>query len=229
MVAAASSPYRAAGRYAYHFARGKLRGDPIFEAILSRGLLAHRARILDLGCGQGLLAAWLFAAQDFGRHVDWPAAWPAPPQPDSFRGIELGSRNVERARMALGCRADIALGDVRRADFGSVDGIVILDVLHYIEYADQLRILERVHAALRVGDGVLLMRVGNAAGGMKFTWSAWVDRMMLLARGQGLKRLHCRSTEQWHEVLSALGFDSETIPMSSGTRFANMLIVARPR
>jgi len=229
MVAAASSPYRAAGRYAYHFARGKLRGDPIFEAILSRGLLAHRVRLLDLGCGQGLLAAWLLAAQEFASHVDWPAAWPAPPQPRSFRGIELGSRNVERARAALGCRADIALGDVRRADFGSADGIVILDVLHYIEYADQLRILARVHAALRVGDGVLLMRVGNAAGGLKFTWSTWVDRMMLLARGQGLKRLHCRSTEQWRQVLSALGFDSETLPMSSGTRFANMLIVARPR
>lgn len=53
----------APGRFAYHFARGKLGGDPVFLALLERGLLSDRARILDLGCGQGLLAAWLLAAR----------------------------------------------------------------------------------------------------------------------------------------------------------------------
>jgi hypothetical protein len=175
------------------------------------------------------LAAWLIAAQNFARHADWPAAWPAPPQPLRFRGIELGRRDVERARLALGGRADITVGDVRRSDFGGADGIVILDVLHYIAYADQLLVLERVREALRVAGGILLLRVGNAAGGAKFTWSTWVDRLVLLARGRGLQRLHCRSTGQWREVLSMLGFDSETVPMSAGTRFANMLFIARPR
>ena len=229
MVAAASAPYRAAGRFAYHFARGKFSGDPIFEAILARGLLAQRTRILDLGCGQGLLAAWLLTAQRFAQHVDWPVGWPKPPRPSSLRGIEVAERSVERAHAALGNRADIMLGDVRRADFGTVDSVVILDVLHYIEYAEQLSVLKRAREALQTADGVLLMRVGDAAGGAKFVWSTWVDRMVLLAQGHGLKRLHCRSTDQWRDVLSQLGFVSETIPMSSGTRFANTLIVARPR
>jgi SAM-dependent methyltransferase len=63
LIDAASAPYRAAGRFAWHFARGKLRGDPVFAALLAQGLLAGRARVLDLGCGQGLLAAWLLAAR----------------------------------------------------------------------------------------------------------------------------------------------------------------------
>ena len=42
-------------------AGGKLRGDPVYAALLAQGLLAGRARVLDLGCGQGLLAAWLLA------------------------------------------------------------------------------------------------------------------------------------------------------------------------
>jgi 2-polyprenyl-3-methyl-5-hydroxy-6-metoxy-1,4-benzoquinol methylase len=63
LLDAACEPYRNAGRFAYYFARGKLRGDPVYRAILESGLLLGRARVLDLGCGQGLLAAWLRAAE----------------------------------------------------------------------------------------------------------------------------------------------------------------------
>ena len=227
LIDTASASYRAAGRLAYHFARGKLKADPVFAAILSRGLLARRDHILDLGCGQGLLAAWLLAA----RRLDlakWPDGWPRPPQPTAFRGIEIVGRYVKRARLALGHQAQFIEADVRRTDFGRADGIVILDVLHYIEYADQRSILERVHKAL-TADGVLLLRIGNAAGGLGFTLATWVDQMVLLACGRGLQQLHCRSTAQWRELLSTIGFDSVTIPMSTGTPFANVLIIARPR
>ena len=59
LIDRASEPYRGAGAFAYNFARGKLRSDPVFCALLERGLLLGRGHILDLGCGQGLLAAWL--------------------------------------------------------------------------------------------------------------------------------------------------------------------------
>ncbi len=218
LIDTASAPYRAAGRLAYYFARGKLKTDPIFEAIQTRGLLAHRARILDLGCGQGLLAAWLFAARS-GSEASSPMA---------FHGIELVGRYVERARLALGAHANFTEGDVRRADFGYADGIVILDVLQYIAYPDQRRILERVHKALLAG-GVLLLRIGDADGGLGFILTKWVDRMVSLAYGRGLQRLYCRTTAEWRELLWGVGFDTETLPMSAGTPFANVLIIARPR
>ncbi len=68
----ACEPYRQAGRIAYHLARGKLRGDPVFRAILELGLLRGYPRILDLGCGQGLLAAWLRAAAHCYERGTWP-------------------------------------------------------------------------------------------------------------------------------------------------------------
>jgi len=228
LIDAASGPYRAAGPLAYYFARGKLRHDPVFLAILARGLLAHRRRILDLGCGQGLLAAWLSAARRVAGPGAWPDTWAAPPMPAAWRGIDLVNRYIRRARIALGPDADCIEGDVREADFGRADGIVIIDLLQYIEYADQRGILRRVHGALS-SEGVLLLRIGNAAGGIGFTLATWVDRMGLLACGHGLKRLHCRSTAEWRGLLSEVGFDSEILPMSAGTPFANDLIVARPR
>lgn len=223
----ASAPYRAAGRFAYHFARGKLAHDPVFEALLAQGLLTSRAVILDLGCGQGLLAALLLAARAASDAGAWPAHWPPSPQPSAVRGIELVNRHVRRAQRALGCRAEFVAGDVRRVDFGAADGIVILDVLHYIAYADQRAILERAHRAL-TGTGVLLLRVGDAAGGVGFAVGKLVDRVMLLARGCSINHLYCRTANEWLALLSATGFDSEITPMSGGTPFANVLIVAKP-
>jgi 2-polyprenyl-3-methyl-5-hydroxy-6-metoxy-1,4-benzoquinol methylase len=52
-IDAASELYWSTDLFAYYRARGKLRGDPAFT-----GILRESERILDLGCGQGLLAAW---------------------------------------------------------------------------------------------------------------------------------------------------------------------------
>src|ERR1700738_1358243 len=108
LIDAASAPYWSTDLFAYYRARGKLRGDPAFTGILREGLLVGSERILDLGCGQGLLAAWLVGARssfDQRPHL-WPSEWLAPPRPTSFRGIELRRRDVQRARVALGARAE---------------------------------------------------------------------------------------------------------------------------
>ena len=228
LVNEASAPYRAAGRYAYHFARGKLARDPVFEAILAHGLLTRRARILDLGCGQGLLAALLVAARGAAGTGAWPEDWPPAPQPSNIRGIELMTRDVRRAQLALARSAEFVEADVRRTDFGSVDGVVILDVLQYVDFVEQHRILQRVRSAL-LADGVLLLRIGDAHGGLGFTLGKWVDRVKLLAMSRRLERLHYRSVPAWRELLYATGFDTEVLPMSRGTPFANVLIVAKPR
>ena len=62
LLAEACRPYRRAGLFAYFFAQGKFGRDPVYRAILEHGLLSGRTRILDLGCGQALLTAWLQAA-----------------------------------------------------------------------------------------------------------------------------------------------------------------------
>lgn len=228
LLAAASEPYRAAGRFAYHFARGKLGGDPAFAEILQRGLLGGYRRVLDLGCGQGLLAAWLAAATRCWASGVWPAGWPPPPPEVHWRGIELMPRDVERARRALGPTSAVTLGDIRRVEFGAPDAVVVLDVLHYLAFEEQRSVLSRVRAALDAS-GLLLLRIGDRAGGLRFRVSRWVDRAALLARGHGLPTLHCRSVAQWCSLLQECGFQSEAVPMSQGTPFANVLLIAHPR
>lgn len=222
----ATAPYRSAGRFAWHFARGKLGGDPVFVGLLRHGLIPDNARVLDIGCGQGLLASWLLSAQALQRSGNWPADWPKAPVTPSIHGIELMPRDVERARKALGDAARFTVGDMCSADFGQADAVVILDVLHYVSIAAQDDVLRRVRDAL-APRGTLILRVGDADGGLPFKFSVWVDHVVTFIRGHRNSRLYCRSLSEWKTALSKLGFDVQSLPMNQGTPFANILLVAK--
>lgn len=230
LIDAASAPYWSTDLFAYYRARGKLRGDPAFIWILREGLLLESERILDLGCGQGLLAAWLLAARSSSdeRPQSWPSDWPAAPRPKSIRGIEVRRRDIQRARDALGRKAEFELGDITAAEFGTVDAIVILDVLHYIDYESQLGVLNRAQAALAPG-GVLLLRVGDAGSGIRFTLGKYIDQTVMLTNYHRAPRVYCRAMREWLAVLAAAGFHCTVMPMSAGTPFANIMLIARPR
>jgi SAM-dependent methyltransferase len=224
----AADRYRPSGYFAYYYARGKLAGDPVFGALLERGLIPEGARLLDLGCGPGLLAAWLEAARAMHGAGHWPESWPAPPRLSAFRGIELMPRDVQRARQALGALAQIECADIRSAAYGEADVVIVLDVLHYLDAPAQEQVLQRVRSAIG-NPGVLLLRVGDAAGGWRFRASRWVDSAGLYLRGHRQARLFCRTLPAWSAILTSCGFAAQALPMSAGTPFANVLLVATPQ
>ncbi len=205
----AAARYPARDIFARRFAFGKLTRDPAFEHILGANLLAEGARVVDLGCGQAVLAALLAAS----RH------------PVRFTGIDLMARDIERARHACP-EAQFVAGDIRTTGFGPADAVVILDVLHYIDYEAQAEVLRRVRSALAQG-GVLLLRVGDESPSLRFRITIAVDRLVMRVRGHRLVRLYCKPLAQWVGELEALGFSVAATPMSAGTPFANVLLVAR--
>ena len=228
LIDAASAPYRSAGRFAWHFARGKLGYDPVFRHLLASGLIPGNARVLDIGCGQGLLASLLRACAATGAAGDWPANWPAAPAGARVTGIELMRRDVERARAALGEGAGtrFVCGDMRREAFPASDTVVILDVLHYVPHAEQDAVLTRVRDALAPG-GRLLLRVGDAGSRRGYAISQWVDRAVTRLRGHSVPPVYGRTLPEWIAQLRQLGLQVEPRPMSEGTPFANVLLVAQ--
>jgi 2-polyprenyl-3-methyl-5-hydroxy-6-metoxy-1,4-benzoquinol methylase len=228
---AAVTPYRQAGKFATHFARGKLTGDPVFREILAKGLIESKSHVLDIGCGQGLLSSWLHAAGSMASHPGWPAGWKTAPRDVSVKGIELMPADVKRARQALSAhsnRFSFEVGDMCTTSFGTAQTVVILDVLHYVPHAAQQDVLKRARDAL-LPKGLLIMRIGDAAGGWGFRISNWVDHAVTLSRGHRLSRLYCRPLNEWISQLGHLGFRVEATPMSQGTPFANVLLLAHTR
>jgi SAM-dependent methyltransferase len=226
LIAAASLPYRNAGRFAWHFARGKLGIDPVFRHMLHAGLIPPQARVLDIGCGQGLLASLLHRCGEFERSGHWPSGWAPAPAPARVTGIELMPRDVSRAKAALGDSAEFICGDMRHTPFPEVDAVVILDVLHYITIPEQNEVLARARRALPAG-GTLLLRIGDAAATRGFVVSQWVDRVVTFVRGHRVVPQFCRTLGDWQAQLESLGFAVRSQPMSEGTPFANVLLIAR--
>jgi SAM-dependent methyltransferase len=225
---AASQPYRATSRWAYHWARGKLRHDPVFRGMLTRGDLPANARVVDIGCGQGLVASLLQACADLQHAGGWPAAWPVAASASTYTGVELMPKDVARADAALrglALRPSFVCADMCKASVPACDVVVILDVLHYVDHAAQDAVLQRVRGALAPA-GRLLLRVGDADHTRGFAWSQWVDRTVTWARGHRVPPTFGRPLKDWNAALQALDFTVRAVPQSQGTPFANVLLVA---
>jgi SAM-dependent methyltransferase len=224
---AAAEPYLWADWYAYWFARIKLRIDPAFVTILKQGLIPDSSHVLDLGCGQGLLASSLLTARALATSHYWPEDWAAPPVLGSIRGMDLMARDIERAQRVLGQYADFSVQDIVHADYGRTDVIVILDVLHYMDYDAQEEVLLKARRSLPP-HGRLILRVGNADGGFWFWASYFYDRLICWLRTGNVSRLYCRTHDQWLEFLQRAGFQPQAAPLHGGMKFANTLLLATP-
>ena len=228
LVTAAAEPYRPSGRYAWRFARGKLGFDPVFRHLASQGLIAPHARVLDIGCGQGLLASLLKACHASAQQGRWPSDWAHAPMAARVTGIELMARDVARAQASLGNAAHFVCGDMRHTPFPAADTVVMLDVLHYLSVHEQNDVLVRARRALSA-HGLLLLRVGDASAKRRFLFSLWIDWLMARLRGQRGLPQGGRTLPEWVAHLTLLGFDVRSQPMSQGTPFANVLLVAKVR
>ncbi len=225
----ATARFRASGRFAYHYARGKLSSDCIFRELLRQGILPAQGRFLDLGCGQGSLFSWLLAARSLYEQGHWPAHWSAAPRPLALHGIELMHKDVARAARAFGADhplVSIRQGDMCTADFGQADVVTILDALHYFDHAGQRDVLTRIRATLPPG-GLFLTRIGDASAGLPHHLCNWVDHVVTFMRGHRLPRLYCRPLTDWVALLQDLGFSVSTMNMSAGKPFANVMLVCR--
>ena len=191
-----------------YYARSKLATDPVYEAV-ARRLRNHPHPIVDAGCGIGLMA---FHLRDHGFS-----------QP--ITGIDHDAAKIAQAQRAAYDGIRFETGDVRDG-IPSGSSVLLLDVLHYFDDAEQSRILENVARAVPAG-GVAILRdaVRDASWRYRATYAA-----ELFARG--IRWIHAERLHfPTHERIAGAfeGFDAEVTPLWGATPFNNYLFVFTKR
>ena len=177
-------------------------------------LLPEEGRILDIGCGFGLFAAY-FAQTQRARQI-------VGVDPDSRR-TEMATRTF--ARLGLEGHSFIA-GDARSTNVeGPFDAIYVLDVMHHIPREDQLALLRRLRDLL-APHGVLVIKdiTTEPWFGMKFT--ELLDRVMV-----GFDEPLCyRHHEEWGALLRELDFKVRVVRVPDVLPYPHVVIAAtKPR
>lgn len=220
IVEHAAARYRTSGRNTYHFARGKLRGDPVYRRVLEDELLPKAGTVLDLGCGGGLMLAALASARALSDVALPPAS------ARRLVGVETRPRAAAIARRALGDEAEILTDDVRRRPLPPARAILLFDVLHMMRAADQDALLVALLSTLEPG-GVLLVREADAAAGWRFHVVRAANTLKAWLGGASARDFHFRSCGEWRRWLELAGLAVETHAMGLGTPFGNVLLVGR--
>ncbi|MBZ5640697.1 MAG: DUF2062 domain-containing protein [Acidobacteriia bacterium] len=200
-------------------ARFALVRDPILPLLLEEPAFGGARRILDLGCGRGVVAALAAAA---------PVGFAAG---RSYLGVDVSERYVRAARDALHDvpAASFAATDLRDFDPPSADLVLLVDVLRYLPPPSQDALLRRLGRALSPG-ATLLVREADAAAGARFRWTAVLDFLSVVLPGRPHHRLGYRRASDLRNALVAAGFDvrDRTTLRSSSRAVVLLEAIRRP-
>ncbi len=173
-------------------------------------LLADEGRILDVGCGFGLFAAYFGQTHPRRRIV----------------GIDPDARRIGIAREVAGRLSlrdhEFLVGDVRDVPLaGPFDAAYMLDVMHHLPASDQRRVLERLRSLLVPG-GVLIVKDITTEPRFGLLFTTALDRLMVGWR----EPLAYRHHREWGEMLTALGFKVRMVRVPDVLPYPHVVIAA---
>lgn len=199
--------YRPLSRWESFYLRTRWRLCP-FELIES--CIPRKGRILDFGCGYGMLGNFL-AVKSPARTVV---------------GVDLNPDRVAVAQRTVGARKNVRfhLGDVESLATSPFDGAVMTDVLHHIEDRGVEILLRKVCTCIGES-GLLAVLDVDRRPFWKFCTTYAIDSLL-----NPTDRLHYRPVRRIEEMLENSGMQVErVIPADGGLPLADVLLLCRKK
>lgn len=147
-------------------------------------VLPESGLVLDLGCGEGMLANLVARVRPGARVV----------------GIDRDGPRLEAAQRVAAPNARFIVADIEATSHESASAIIFNDVLHHNEYETQEILLRNAWSALHE-DGVLIVKEVDRDDRADRLWTTHWDSKLYPN-----DRLSYRSLAEWRECLYACGF-----------------------
>lgn len=192
-------------------------GIKVFWYINLRWMLSHfedmekyipsEARVLDVGCGYGLLANFI-ALKNEKRSVIGTDF--------SYSRITIASTTIKNRK-----NINFIKSDLNELDYTSYQTVAFHDVLHHFPYNIQDELLKRIYKQIKFGGIVLIKELDNRPV-WKYCISYMLDTILYLGDS-----IFYRSKEQWQNTFRKIGFNVKTVPLYRDTILSSILYVCK--
>lgn len=146
-------------------------------------LVSPEAKVVDVGCGEGVLANFL--------SISSPAR--------EIIGIDLNPKKIQIANNAAGTKANIKFlpCDALKFDFSKIDFVLLSDVLHHLDYDKQRKLLQKIAQ----NPLTLIIKEIDKNDSWRFWLSSFYDHILYPK-----EKICFRSRAEWDKLLRDLGF-----------------------
>ena len=177
-------------------------------------LIKPNAKVLDLGCGDGLLANYLAIASPKRKIL----------------GVELNKDRVKQASKGL-ANVKFKQGDILKENLeGNYDTITLIHVLHHLLTPGmQTKLLEKIARVTQPQHDLIILEIDRKPF-LKYLFSAITDAFIvpILFEGRPFNfRFFYRTSGDWEKILSKLSFSVKIKSIHKGMPFSHVLIYAK--
>ncbi len=174
-------------------------------------------RVLEVGCGHGLVAATLALETQEREVVGFDI------DPDKIRDAEVIAARVR----AEGGRLEVTVGDGAELPAGPWDAIVIVDVIYLLAPERQEALLASCAALLAPG-GVLLVKDNDDRPRLKYAFARFEEvvatKVVRITAGSDL---HWRSSSEWAALMERFGLKATARRIDRRYPYPHVLIIGR--
>lgn len=171
-------------------------------------ILPAQGKILDLGCGEGLLSNYL-ALSSPKRKVT---------------GIEIAPERLLRAKKGIE-NASFCVGDIVKAPYPKSDAVVLFHVLHHLPNKNaQEDVIKKAKNSLEKNGKLIIVEV-HVKPTIKYLAAWFADHFLVpwVFERRFYTKAYFRKEHEWVSLLKELGLKIKVSEETSGRPFPNVI------
>lgn len=171
-------------------------------------MLPKEGTILDLGCGEGLLANYLALSCPNRKII----------------GIEIAPERLARAKKGVK-NTNFKVGDIVNVPYPPADTVVLFHVLHHLESRiAQEKVLKKAKDSLGKNGKLIIVEV-HVKPTIKYLAASFADHFLVpwVFEKRFFTRAYFRKEKEWLNLLRKMGFKVKVTEETAGRPFPNII------